>query len=651
MCGIIGALSPKARIGKDLFRQMRDTMAHRGPDGAGEWFSGNGQVAMGHRRLAIVDLSTAANQPFLSRDKKLALVFNGEIYNHAELRKNLIADGVKKTEWQTSHSDTETILMAYKKHGMPNALKHLRGMFAFGLWDAESETLYLARDRAGEKPLYYTILPDKTILFASEIKALIEHPKVEREVDEEALFHYLSFLMVPPPRTLFKGIYKLPAAHWAMVKPGKEPVVTRYWEPLRAAEKFAEKNELPNASDEAGWLKLLKPLINESVKLRQESSDVPVGVFLSGGIDSSTIAALTAKCNGNQKLHTFAIGPEGEYPTWPDETPHAEFMAKHIGSHHTTVRLRESDVLGTLPPFIHWQDEPVADPASMPLYFIAKAATDAGLKVCQGGEGGDELFVGYDDWMKFQKLEEWNSWPVPRFLKKIGYYVLVAAGYGNKFYAEYLRRASLGQPIFWGGAEAFTDWEKRLLLAPRLRKKFLHRSSFEVIEPIYTAFKKHTKKWQSFWNWCTYTELHLRLPEQLLMKADKMTMATALELRVPLLDHHLIAAALCTPPELRTKNGTKKYLLKHVMKGTVPDSILNRRKQGLLMPLREWVLSRYGPFAREILQDFCQRSGLLDWEAVDYLFRHQRGQHIWYLLNLALWWKHFIRQEAITPPA
>lgn len=639
MCGINGIIA-RTPVPKTLLRTMRDTMAHRGPDGAGEWFSPDSKVALGHRRLSIVDLSTTANQPMVSKNNHLALVFNGEIYNHAEVRAELISLGV--TDWQTSHSDTEVILQSYKHWGMPACLERLRGMFAFALWDDARKVLVAARDRAGEKPFYYTQTLSGKFIFASEIKSLLADGDVERAVDEEALFDYLSLLMTPAPRTLFQGISKLPAAHWLQYVPATGVVTThRYWDALDAAQTYATTHTLP-APESTAWASHLLPLVREAVRLRQESADVPVGCFLSGGIDSSAVATMASKLV--KKLHTFAIGPDGSYPSWPDETHHAEFMAKRIGSQHTTTRLTEAEVLAFLPKFIHVQDEPVADPAAIPIYFLSKAATDAGLKVCQGGEGADEMFIGYDDWMKFEKLTRWNRFPLPKFMKKLAYCVLVAVGFGDKFYVEYLRRASVGQPIFWGGAEAFTDWEKRQLL-----QRPPARTSWSAIQSSWAAFQSKPISQQGFWNWCSYLELANRLPEQLLMRADKTSMATALELRIPLLDHHLIAATLASPVALRTQGGQKKHLLKALLKGIVPDEILHRTKQGLKVPFDDWVLGHYGTYAYRELDDFCRQTNYLNWPYVQTLFTQKRGQHIWYLLNLALWHKHVI-QRAVIPP-
>lgn len=664
MCGITGIVSTSDFIPTDAYlTSLRDSMMHRGPDNGTNWFNPSGKVGFGHRRLAIVDLAPTANQPFVARDGQVALVFNGEIYNHGMLRAELVAEGVN--DWQTSHSDTEVILQAYRHWGFEKTLSKLRGMFAFAVWDEAQQMLYCARDRAGEKPFYYTQTADGKFIFGSEIKAILADPDVPCAVDTEAMFHYLSFLMVPPPRTLFAGIQKLPAAHYLALYPDGTCSTHRYWDALEASSSYAKNHTLPAVNDEQGWVDHLRGILKHSVQICQESADVPVGVFLSGGIDSSTIAALAwenfiqngADCSA---LKTFAIGPDGAYPSWPDETPYAQVMADHLGSTHHTERLTEEAALAFLPTFIRVQDEPVADPSSIPLAFVAQAAHRAGLKVVQGGEGGDELFVGYEDWLKFEKLTRWNQWPLPRWCKKVLYNLLVRTGRGNRFYTEYLRRAGCGQPLFWGGAEAFTNWEKHRLLSPELRAQFRGRTSYEVVAPVWKAYQHQVQSsgdvssrtmmgsvGKTFWNWCTYIELHFRLPEQLLMRADKMTMASSLEMRVPLLDHVLISAVLASPPELRAPQGDKKHLLKKIVKDLVPKEIIQRKKQGLGMPLNEWILSTYGAFARKTLEDFCNHTGLLDWPAIEELFAQRRGQHIWYLLNLALWHRYFIEQKAI----
>jgi asparagine synthase (glutamine-hydrolysing) len=647
MCGLAGVYQARGGLSAVSVLPLREALAHRGPDGGQSWANTAGQISFGHRRLAIIDLSSTANQPMVEGlpGQEVALIFNGEIYNHVALRETLT--GLGHTSWQTNHSDTEVIMKAYRQWGMPGCLEYLRGMFALALWDGAKQELYFARDRAGEKPLYYTTLPDGTVLFASEIKALLADSRVPRQLDEEALHDYLSFLMVPPPRTLLAGIHKLPAAHWAKVSP--QGVVTeRYWDALDAAAQYAQTNPLPTT--EAGWVAHLEPLLRQSVQLRQEAADVPVGVFLSGGIDSSAIAALVGGHTAQGKLQTFAIGPDATYASWPDETPYAERIAKQIGSTHTTVRLSEAEFLKTLPAFIALQDEPIADPSALPVYLLAKAATQAGLKVCQGGEGGDELFIGYEDWLKFSRLERWNAWPIPRWCKRLGYQLLVLAGQGHKFWVEYLRRGSAGEPIFWGGAEAFTDWEKRQLLGPKL-ERLKARSSYTTIMPYAQRFATKPTAQQGFWNWCTWLELQLRLPEQLLMRTDKTTMATALELRVPLLDQVLIAAMLNTPQTLRAKGGNKKHLLKQMLGGVLPPEILNRRKQGLGMPLNDWIMQTYGAYAKQVLQEFCAHTGYLHWPVVERLFAQRRGQHVWYLLNLALWYRHTIAQQPLEIPA
>jgi asparagine synthase (glutamine-hydrolysing) len=639
MCGINGILSWGEKVTEYELSAARDAMAHRGPDGSANWFSPHGHVGLAHRRLAIIDLATNANQPMVDAASGCALVFNGEIYNYAELRFELTRLGF--TQWQTDHSDTEVVLQAYKQWGMPAMLQHLRGMFAFAVFDGRENALYIARDRAGIKPLYYTTVGRK-FMFASEIKSLLTNPDLPRRMDERALFDYLSFLVVPPPFTLFEGVRKLPAATWMRVSHKGEIQTQKYWNPF---ENPADLNGLT----EDDIVEKIRSVFAHSVKIHT-IADVPVGVFLSGGIDSSSIAAsFAAGMPQGEHLHSFAIGYEGTYSSLPTELPYAQLVADSIGSEHHEVILSQKNLMDFLPQMIWQQDEPIADPTCVPIYYVAKAAREAGMKVCQSGEGGDELFVGYRDWKKFLQLQQLNNaWPIPVGAKKIFIKALEATGRGNKFYVEYLRRAAAGRPIFWGGAEAFVDGEKKKLLSKRLQSRFHMADSWETVQTHWQDFTKLPRDLQHPLNWMSYLELNTRLPEQLLMRTDKMTMAVGLEARVPFLDHKLIELALAIPPALRVKHGSLKYMLKKAVQGLIPDEVINRRKQGLGMPLQEWFWGTYGTFAERELRSFCRTADVLSEQTVTGVLNHGRGQHAWYLLNLALWHKKFIEGKDIT---
>jgi asparagine synthase (glutamine-hydrolysing) len=608
---------------------MRDTMVHRGPDGTGVWVSEDRKVGLGHRRLSIIDLSEAAAQPMCNEDATLWISFNGEIYNHAEIKSEL--QNIGNHKWKTDHSDTEMILHAFEQWGI-HCLEKFRGMFAIALWDGKRKELWLIRDRVGIKPLYYSILNGR-INFASEIKALLEDPEQKRGVDEEAFFHYLSFLTTPAPQTLFAGIKKLPAGTWIRVRANGHVQENRYWDVWDHA------RSLTGVSEQEIAERILSEL-RTAVKLRKVS-DVPVGVFLSGGIDSSTNAALFSE--GELKpIKTFTIGYEGENPSYPNELRYARQMATYVGAEYHERILTQNDLLDFLPQMVHLQDEPIADPVCVPVYYVSKLARDNGVTVCQVGEGADELFWGYSTWKIALQLQYYDDLLVPRLFKKIGLVGIKSLGREDTTYYEWLRRGVAGQPIFWGGAEAFTDLQKKKLLSRRLREKFADLTSWEILKPIRHRFEENA--WEtSHLNWMTYLDLNLRLPELLLMRIDKMSMGVSLEGRVPFLDHKFVELAMSIPESVKTKNGILKYILKKTVRGLIPDELVDRKKQGFGVPVYEWFFDRLGRVARKELNDFYHCVDFLDRNGVERVISAGYGPHIWYLLNFALWWKEYIQ--------
>lgn len=631
MCGIVGSLAvgdSKFAVSESFIASMRDAMAHRGPDGVGAWVAPDGRVGLGHRRLSIIDLSVIANQPMSNEDDSLQIVFNGEIYNHAEIRKEL--ETIGGHVWKTDHSDTEVILHAFEQWGI-ECLHKFRGMFAIALWDSSARELWLVRDRMGVKPLYYSIHNGR-INFASEIKALLQDPQQERSVNEEALFHYLSFLTTPAPSTLFEGINKLPPGTWMKVSADGSIVEKRYWDVLD------HSADVLDLDDDQIARKILEEL-KVAVQLRKVS-DVPVGVFLSGGIDSSTNAALFSS-GPNEHVKTFSIGYEGKHDSYQNELTFARRVADDVGAEYHEKLLTVDDLIGFLPEMVRLQDEPIADPVCFPVYFVSKLARDNGVTVCQVGEGADELFWGYPGWKTSLRLQHLNDLPVPALFKRMGLFVMRALSKEFSFSYEWLRRGSEGQPVFWGGAEAFTETHKARLLSPRLRKKLKGVSSWAAIEPFHQRFQAKAKD-RSWLNWMTYLDLNLRLPELLLMRVDKMSMGVSLEGRVPFLDHKLVELAMGIPEAVKTRNGTLKHILKKAVRGVIPDDIIDRPKQGFGVPIHDWFLDKLGDEIRRELDDFCQRTDFFDRTEVFRLIDERKAAQVWYLFNFALWWKEYI---------
>lgn len=631
MCGIVGIFnhSRQAKIDIDLLIRMRDEMYHRGPDDCGLWVSNDGFLGLAHRRLSIIDLSKTASQPMCNEDGTIWIVFNGEIYNHLEIRKELEKKG---HAFKTDHSDTETIIHSFEEWGI-NCVEKFRGMFAFGIWNSNKKELWLARDRIGIKPVYYTEVNGKFI-FASEIKSILVDPGIARNVDEAAMYHYLSFLTTPAPDTMFKNIKKLPSGCFLKINNEGQIQIIRYWDV------FDHTNPLINEKENNIASRLLQEL-KISVDYRG-ISDVPVGIFLSGGIDSSVNAALFSM-NNKEKIKTFTIGYEGENPTYLNEFHYARMMAKNINAQYFEKILKPEDFINFMSKLVFHQDEPIADEVCFPIYHVSKLAKDNGVTVCQVGEGSDELFMGYPNWAIALRLYKLNRVPLMELLKKMSLFSLKTFNKKDSYSYEWLRRAIMNEPIFWGGAEAFFECEKKNLLSPRLRVDFKDYSSVEAIRPIFERF--NDKAWEKTpLSWMSYLDINFRLPELLLMRVDKMSMATSLEARVPYLDHKFVEFAMSIPEKIKTENGELKHILKKSVKGLIPDELIYRTKQGFGVPIYEWFFKELGSFAKDRLTKFVKKTDFFDAAYLNKLLKKNDAKKIWYLLNFALWYEKWIEK-------
>jgi asparagine synthase (glutamine-hydrolysing) len=524
------------------------------------------------------------------------------------------------------------IIHAFEEWGI-DFLHRLRGMFAIALWDNEKKELWLIRDRIGVKPLYYSNFNDR-LVFASEIKAILKDPEQKREVNEEGLFHYLSFLTVPAPETLFGGIYKLPAGSYMKVSADGSSQSVKYYDILD------HTKDLSNLTEDQITGKIMSEL-RTSVQYRKVS-DVPVGVFLSGGIDSSTNAALFSEDNKGI-VKTFSIGYDGEYSSYKSELEYAKLLADQVSAVYHEKLLSMQDLNNFLPLMVDLQDEPLADPVCVPVYYVSKLARENGVIVCQVGEGADELFFGYPGWKRILKVYQLNALPIPNILKKVFGSVMKLAGLKTHGYMEYVRRAIAKQPLFWSGAEAFTHEQKLQIISKRLKKKFKGKSSYSVIEPIWKNYSVKAQSNDAI-NWMAYMDLNLRLPELLLMRVDKMSMGVSLEARVPFLDHKFVELAMSIPGQMKFKDDILKYLLKKSVRGIIPDEIIDRKKQGFAAPIADWYEDALGEKAFLILQQFCKETDFLDWHSVEKLLQSKAKSHTWPLLNLAIWWNHYIKQ-------
>lgn len=615
---------------------MNDRLAHRGPDDSGTYISPDRKLGLGHRRLSIIDLSPAGHQPMEHSDGSLQIVYNGEIYNHKSLRQELEKSGY----CYRSHSDTETILNLYQKHGI-QALKHLRGMFALAIWEQSSGELTLARDRVGIKPLYYTI-HDGTLIFASEIKAILTHPLVSPALDPEALYHYLTLAAVPAPHTMFAGIKKLPAGYWMRINGNGKITCTRWWDAIR------EQPMLDD--DEAAVSQGILDHLRDAVKSHM-IADVPFGVFLSGGIDSTTNVALMAELM-DRPVQTFSVSISGQDQF--NEFEYARRMARHFHCDHHEVEIGDEQFMTLFEQLAYLQDEPLADPVCVPLYYVSQLSRQNGVPVIQVGEGADELFCGYPKFLlALQLVGKWDKLQaVPTSLWRAGYRLAgrMLESTGRCLEREHLRRLSRKEELFWGGAIAFLEYEKDQLLSPEMRDLCRNFSTASQIDAIYEPLIGS----EEYFTRMTYLELKQRLPELLLMRVDKMAMAHSIETRVPFLDHLLIEYVLRIPSSMHYRNDTLKYLLKKAVAGIVPDEILNRPKVGFCGSAKNMVSTRVDKFAFELLSSQSEfLGGIVNREYIEKVFaRHQKGDNqgmrIWNLLNLALWYRQWIGKPALS---
>ena len=639
MCGICGVWEPNAsegRLESALIERMRDQMQHRGPDDAGDLIFDERRGGFGFRRLSIMDLSAAGHQPMHGCTEKLWLVFNGEIYNHARLREGL----EQRNHRYSSRTDSESILHLYEERGL-DFVHDLEGDYAIALWDAARDQLVLVRDRIGVKPLYF-YHQDERLIFASEIKAILEHPAVTAEVDEQSLFHYLTFLTTPAPHTLFKNIQKLPAGHMLVAKRDGTIKISRYWDalpPLNAVEHTDEQHK-------AEILRLLRASITKRMM-----ADVPFGVFLSGGVDSSANVALMSE-QMSRPVETFTVGfSDAEYL---NELESARRIASQFDTNHHEVIISEKEMQSFLPELVFHQDEPIADPVCVPLYYVSKLARDSGTVVVQVGEGADEIFSGYENYVRYLRIHE-NFWqhaarlpaPLRRLASDIARPALRATGQ-KQTAIELIRRLGAGEPLFWGATIVYDEALKRRVLSDQMRERFNGASSLDAVAADLERFQRERPD-ADFLARMTYLELKLRLPELLLMRVDKITMATSVEARVPFLDHHLVEYAMGLPSSLKVSGKSGKHILKRALEEILPHDLLYTRKRGFGAPVREWFRDGLGSwFDSHLMNSPMRKRNFLDYEFVEHLLdEHRRGQkdwgfHLWALLNLSLWYERWI---------
>jgi asparagine synthase (glutamine-hydrolysing) len=644
MCGITGSVN-WGDI--NVLAHMTALQAHRGPDDSGLWqtfFSNDGWIGLGTRRLSILDLSERGHLPMSTPDGNLTIVYNGEIYNHLKLREELIPKGYKFR----STSDAETILSLYQHLG-PECLKHLNGMFAFAIWDKKREKLFLARDRFGIKPLYYVKRQNK-FAFASEAKSLLELPGFERRINHKALHQFLTFLWVPEPLTMFDGISKLPAGHYATWSEGQLRIV-QYWDWI-----FPTANHT-YAKSEKDLIEELRERLLATVKA-QMLSDVPVGAFLSAGLDSSSIVAAMRQAT-NAPIRTYTISFPNRYRRGEltlDDTEVARRTARHFGCDHTQIDF-EPEAVNLLPHLVWHMDEPVADPAIIAAYLVNREAGKS-LKVLQSGVGADELFAGYRKHVAHKLAQKYQR--IPALLRREVVEPLIErfpplqgtpfTGY-LRLAKKMVRSGSLA-PIerFLTDCTYINDLGKNRLYTDLMRR------TVEGVHPwgIHLEYLEHVK--DADWiNQMLYLDAKAFMVSLNLNYNDKMGMASGIEVRVPFLDHELTEwVAAQVPPQMKLHGHTKKYILREAMRPLLPPEVLRQQKAGFGAPISGWLREDLREMVGDLLNESSvKQRGLFRCSEVNRLIseqlngRHEHSLQIWQLLTLELWMQTFIDKPAV----
>ncbi|HPU13621.1 MAG TPA: asparagine synthase (glutamine-hydrolyzing), partial [Aeromicrobium sp.] len=641
VCGFSGFLSPPGNPQEQahVAQRMASTIVHRGPDDGGSWADETGRVALGFRRLSIIDLSPEGHQPMSSADGRYTIVFNGEIYNFENLRAELGNSGGP----YRGHSDTEVLLRAVSQWGLEAAISRLWGMFAFALWDSVEQKLHLVRDRLGKKPLYYG-WSGSHFLFGSELKALREHPSFTARIDRDALTSYLRFMYVPTPMSIYEGVFKLPPGSWLTVdpnNPGQTPEPVTYWDPAQVA-KAGHDNPLELSDVEATGQ--LETLLNDATKIRSVA-DVPIGAFLSGGIDSSAVVA-SLQAQSSRPVSTFTIGFNNDQY---DESKHAKEIAKHLGTNHTELLVTPDEARSVIPKLPSLYDEPFSDASQIPAFLVSQLARQH-VTVALSGDGGDEVFAGYNRYVAGMRIwSKLNNVPQPI----------------RRTVSRRMRGIS---PERW---DRFGEKSDRLL--PKRRRSLITGNNAHKLATVVdsTSIEDMYSRLVSTWDNAEDVVIGGRLPssnsrlissdldparqmmlldvltylpDDILTKVDRASMGTSLEARTPLLDHRLIEFAWSLPLDQLIRDGESKWILRQVLERHVPRALFDRPKQGFGIPIDSWLRGPLREWATDMLApDRLAREGYFDVNQVqqkldDHLSGRRNVQyHLWSILVFESW--------------
>jgi len=632
MCGICGKLIFRSdeAVSPALVKAMADTIYHRGPDDEGYYVSG--PIGLGFRRLSIIDLQRG-HQPLSNEDGTIWIIFNGEIYNYQELHTFLLSKGhVFKTK-----TDTEVIVHLYEELG-PECLQKLRGMFGFAIWDGNKKTLLLARDRVGIKPVYYC-LTDTSLVFASEIKAILADPSIKREIAPELIDRFLTFKYVPGEQTLLKGIQKLAPGHYLLVKNGNA-MVRQYWDL-----QFEETRQ--NMSVEEAESNLLA-LLTKTVQLHM-IADVPVGVLLSGGVDSTGVLSLAV--NETQKqISSFTVGFDGQEVA--DERPYARLAAQKFGTQHHEITITARDFAAFMPKYVWHMEEPVCEPPAIALYYVSKLAREH-VTVLLSGEGGDEAFAGYSNYRNLVWLER-----IKKGISPLNGALAQGLSVANSLLhiprmAKYVPLMTDTFPDYYHSRTAIRNRHARNGFGRLYSADFASSIDHEYsLEPL-RRLQAHVKGLNTL-DAMLYIDTKTWLPDDLLIKADKMTMANSIELRVPLLDHRVLEFAASLPSSFKLNGFTAKYILKKALSHRIPKEIRNRKKAGFPVPYASWLRNDLKDMVSMVLTDRKTLDrGYFHKDAVEKLIKANSNgsdysKEIFSLLSLELWQRTFLDREKVV---
>jgi asparagine synthase (glutamine-hydrolysing) len=619
MCGIAGVFSQEKKpVDESIISAMCSAMVHRGPDDKGSYIDSN--VGMGMTRLSIIDIENG-NQPVSNKDQTFWVVSNGEIYNFQEIRKWLIQIGYEFR----SRSDTEVIAHLYEEFGV-DCVKYLRGMFAFAIWDSRRKQLMIARDRIGIKPLYY-FYNGRELVFASELKSLLQYPAIDRKIDIESLQYLFAFMTTPPDASIIAGVKKLEPGHFLLVGETGGLRLARYWDVEFAPDRSRSEDSFSEEIQE----RLLDSVKSHLV------SDVPVGVFLSGGVDSSAVAATMASIS-DRPINTFSIGYKNKRF---DESSEAKRFADQIGARHKELIL-ESDALSSLDEIAWYLDEPFGDASAIPTYMVSRLAAKE-VKVVLSGDGGDELFAGYDKYRVEQRQRMYDRIPSPLRSVFAPIALMLKEGAPGRRFLYQLSMS--GSYRYLNSLSAFRYESKGSVFSPEIREEMAWSGSWKTMAACLEGGPDH---WLSR---LQYMDIHRYLPLDILTKVDRMSMANSLEVRVPLLDHKFVEFAATIPPEMLLDGSESKAIFKKALHGLVPEYVSKRPKRGFAVPLGDWFRNDLSGLVRELLlSDRARARGIFNLGYVEQIIRlHEGGRHqddrLWLFISFELWCRNFLDSD------